>query len=137
MIRQIQLTLPPFHRGMHLITHHISDALSALPETGILNIFIHHTSAGLTINENADPSVREDLESFFNHLIPEGWSGFTHTFEGSDDMPAHIKSTLTSASVNIPVSGNRLGLGNWQGVYLCEFRNRAGGRKITLTLMSD
>ncbi|MCD6556141.1 MAG: YjbQ family protein, partial [Bacteroidales bacterium] len=101
-----------------------------------LNIFIKHTSAGLTINENADYTVREDFETVFNHLIPENQSRYKHTFEGVDDLPAHIKTSIIGNSVNIPVTDSHLNLGTWQGIYLCEFRNRGGRRKLVLTFYS-
>jgi secondary thiamine-phosphate synthase enzyme len=110
--------------------------LGDLPETGILNLFIKHTSAGLTINENADPSVRVDFESIFNKLVPENLPFLTHTLEGSDDMPAHIKTALVGTSVSIPISDGRLNLGTWQGIYLCEFRNHGGNRKLVATIYS-
>ncbi len=108
--------------------------LPELPEQGILNIFIQHTSAGLTINENADPDVRVDFESIFNQLVPENLPFLTHTLEGADDMPAHIKSALVGSSVTIPITNGHPNLGTWQGVYLCEFRNHASGRKLVATL---
>lgn len=136
MIFQKEIQLPPFPRGYHIITRHISDALPDLPQAGLLNVFVHHTSAGLMINENADPSVRVDLESIFNELVPENLPFLEHTMEGSDDMPAHVKSALTGVSLTIPIANGRLKLGTWQGIFLCEFRNRGGGRKITLTVYS-
>lgn len=136
MIIQKELQLPSFRRGYHLITRHVVNALPDLPENGLLNVFIHHTSAGLMINENADPSVRVDMESIFNHLVPENLPFLEHTMEGPDDMPSHVKSALTGVSLTIPISGNRLKLGTWQGIYLCEFRNHGGGRRLTLTVYS-
>ena len=136
MIKQYEITLPPFRRGFHLITRHILDQISELPETGIMNIFIHHTSAGLMINENADPSVRTDLNSGFDHLAPERMSYYTHVMEGDDDMPAHIKSALTGVSLTIPISRGRPKLGTWQGIFLGEFRNHGGSRRITVTVYS-
>jgi secondary thiamine-phosphate synthase enzyme len=136
MIKQLEIKLPEFNRGYHLITHLIEDQLNSLPETGIVNIFIKHTSAGLTINENADPSVRIDFESFMNKLIPENDPVYTHIIEGADDMPAHLKSSLIGQSVNIPITDHRLNLGVWQGIYLCEFRNYAGSRKLVITVCS-
>ncbi|MEX2485719.1 MAG: secondary thiamine-phosphate synthase enzyme YjbQ [Brumimicrobium sp.] len=133
MIKQHSITLPAFPRGFHLITDRIVDQLE-LPQTGLLNIFIKHTSAGLTINENADPTVRTDMESSFNHIVKENEPFYEHTFEGSDDMPAHIKSSLVGASINIPITDGRLNLGTWQGVYLCEFRNNGGSRKLVVTI---
>ena len=134
MIKQIKLTLPNYRRGFHLITSEIVDVLGQLPETGILSIFIQHTSAGLTINENADPTVRQDFESGFNHLVGENEPFYLHTYEGADDMPAHIKSTLVDSSLTIPITNYRLNLGQWQGIYLCEFRNHGGQRNLVLTI---
>ena len=136
MIKQVEFTLEPFNRGFHLITSRVLQEVGALPNQGIFHLFIKHTSAGLTINENADPSVRVDFESVFNVLVPENEPYLTHTFEGSDDMPAHIKSSLVGASVSIPISGGRLNLGTWQGIYLCEFRNYGGKRHLVATLYS-
>lgn len=136
MIQQYELTLPEYKRGFHLITHHITEKLQDLPKHGLLHMFIKHTSAGLTINENADPSVRADFESIFNRLVPEGQPYYTHDEEGPDDMPAHVKSTLAGASVMIPITNGKLNLGRWQGIYLCEFRNRGGKRSIVVTVYS-
>ena len=136
MIYQKEILLPPFKRGYHLITNILKQELPELPEKGLLNIFILHTSAGLTINENYDPTGREDFEKVFNKLIPENDPIYAHTMEGSDDMPAHIKSSLVGQSLTLPVKNNRLALGTWQGIYLCEFRNRGGQRKIILTVYS-
>jgi secondary thiamine-phosphate synthase enzyme len=136
MIAQKEIKLPGFARGYHLITRYILEALPALPQTGLLNVFIHHTSAGLMINENADPTVSEDLESLFNHLVPENLPFLQHTYEGPDDMPSHVKSALTGVSLTIPVSEGKLKLGTWQGIFLCEFRNHGGPRKLTLTVYS-
>lgn len=135
MIQQKQLQLPEQHRGFHLITSFIESHLD-LPETGLLNLFIQHTSAGLTINENADPSVRVDFETILNRIVPENRPEYTHTLEGSDDMPSHIKSSLVGCSLNIPISKGRLNLGTWQGIYLCEFRNFGGYRNIVATIYS-
>ncbi len=135
MIQQHELVLPRFKRGYHLITNYLNKAVT-LPEQGIMHVFIKHTSAGLTINENADPSVRADYEQVFNRLVPENEPYYTHTAEGSDDMPAHIKATLVGSSVQIPITNYRLNLGVWQGVYLCEFRNNATSRKIVITVYS-
>jgi len=136
MVEQIQFRLPAFPKGFHLINHLIDENLPSLPEKGLLHIFIQHTSAGLTINENADPTVRTDFETVFNRLIPEGASHYIHTFEGLDDMPAHIKSSLVGQSVSIPISNHRLNPGTWQGLYLCEFRNHGGRRSIVMTILS-
>ena len=137
MIYQKDIKLPSFSRGFHLVTDIILEEISSvLPEKGLLHIFILHTSAGLTINENYDPSVRADFETIFNNLIPENLSSYTHTAEGPDDMPSHVKSTLVGSSVTIPVTNYKLNLGMWQGIYLCEFRNSAHQRKIIVTIYS-
>jgi len=136
MITQQHITLPAFPRGFHLITNLVRKALPKLPEAGLLNVFILHTSAGLTINENADPDVRTDYETIFNKLVPENDPTYIHTIEGPDDMPAHVKSTLAGSSVTIPITNGRLHLGTWQGIFLCEFRNRGGKRKLVLTVYS-
>lgn len=136
MVQNIDILLPAFPRGFHLITDLVKEALPVLPESGLLHIFIHHTSAGLTINENADPDVRLDFESIFNQLVPENMPFLAHTLEGSDDMPAHIKSSLVGSSVSIPVKRGMLILGQWQGIFLCEFRYRGGQRKLTATIVS-
>ena len=127
--------LRPHGRGFHLVTDEFRRHLPELPATGLLHLFIRHTSAGLSINENADPDVRQDLEAIFNRLVRERESYYTHTLEGDDDMPAHAKSTLAGVSLTIPVTRHRLNLGTWQGVYLCEFRNGARGRHIVATLI--
>ncbi|WP_455499081.1 secondary thiamine-phosphate synthase enzyme YjbQ [Coprobacter sp.] len=134
MVKQFALRLPAFKRGFHLITPLIQKELSNMPEEGLLNLFIQHTSAGLTINENADPSVRADFESSFNHLIPEDQSYYTHVLEGSDDMPAHLKSSVIGVSITIPIRDGRLALGTWQGIYLCEFRDYGGPRNLIATV---
>ena len=136
MTQQFEMSLPEFPRGFHLITDIIERQLPVLPEKGMLNIFIKHTSAGLSINENADPTVRMDFETIFNKLVPENQPDYRHSFEGSDDMPAHFKSSLTSHSVNIPITSGRLNMGTWQGIYLCEFRNRGGKRRLVLSVYS-
>ncbi|MCD4769319.1 MAG: secondary thiamine-phosphate synthase enzyme YjbQ [Bacteroidales bacterium] len=136
MIEQINFKLPSFPKGYHIITSLIEAGLPNLPDKGLINIFIHHTSAGLSINENADPSVRDDFESFLNKLIPEDDPVYKHIFEGSDDMPAHLKSSLIGQSVSIPVTNGKLSLGTWQGIYLCEFRRHGGQRKVTVTLLT-
>ncbi len=134
MISQKEFTLKPRSRGFHLISHDIEDNLPNLPDTGLLNILIKHTSAGICLNENADPSVRVDLESFMNRLIPENHPVYTHIYEGDDDMPAHIKSALFGSSLTIPISNGRLNLGTWQGIYLGEFRDHGGSRSVVLTV---
>ncbi|MGM0566584.1 MAG: secondary thiamine-phosphate synthase enzyme YjbQ [Bacteroidota bacterium] len=134
MISQKEISLKPRKRGFHLITHEILEGVGEMPENGLLHVFVKHTSAGITINENADPSVRTDFESSFNRLAPENEPYYTHTMEGSDDMPAHIKSTLTGSSVTLPITNGRLNMGTWQGIYFCEFRNHAGSRKLVITI---
>ncbi|MCD4835136.1 MAG: secondary thiamine-phosphate synthase enzyme YjbQ [Bacteroidales bacterium] len=136
MIEQKEITLPSYGRGYHIISNLITKEIDKLPEKGLLNIFIKHTSAALTINENADPSVTVDFEKFMNHLIPDGDNLFTHTMEGPDDMAAHIKSSTFGQSLTIPISNHRLNLGTWQGIYLCEFRNHGGNRKLVITVYS-
>ncbi|NOX47204.1 MAG: YjbQ family protein [Chlorobi bacterium] len=136
MTTQLEITLPPFPRGFHLITRHVLDNLPELPQQGILHIFIQHTSAGICINENADPTVRLDFETVFDKLIPDGTKAYVHSYEGPDDMPAHIKSSIVGQSVSIPITNGRLNLGTWQGVYLGEFRNHGGRRRLILTALS-
>ena len=136
---QKTITLSPKSRGFHIITN---DVLENIPEikdfkTGILQLFIKHTSASLTINENADPTVRTDFESHFNMLAPENQSYYQHTFEGSDDMPAHLKASLLGSSVSIPITDGKLNLGTWQGIYLCEHRNRGSDRKLIITIQGS
>lgn len=135
---QTRLVLPPHPRGFHLITGRVVNELSELTTvaTGLLQIFIQHTSASLTINENADPDVPQDLETSVNHICPESLP-YTHTCEGPDDMPAHVKSSLLGSSLTIPVAQGQLLLGTWQGIYLCEHRNRGGHRSLVLTLQGD
>jgi secondary thiamine-phosphate synthase enzyme len=136
MITQKQIHLPAYPRGFHLITALIRQELPKLPDQGLLNLFIQHTSAALTINENADPDVRHDMEKSLDGLVPEHQPHFLHTLEGPDDMPAHIKTALLDASLTIPITNGRLALGTWQGIYLCEFRNRAGARKVLASIYS-
>ena len=136
MVIQKSISLPPKPRGYHLVTRHIENSLEELPDAGLLHILIQHTSAGLTLNENADPSVRDDFESFMNHLIPENHPLYSHVFEGSDDMPAHLKASLMGSSVTIPITNGRLNLGTWQGIYLCEFRKHGGTRRLVITIIS-
>ncbi|HBF09300.1 MAG TPA: hypothetical protein DHW71_04335 [Gammaproteobacteria bacterium] len=136
---QKEIQLGNYARGFHLITE---DVLRQIPElkrleVGLLHVFIKHTSASLTLNENADSSVRDDFESFINHLVPEDEPYYTHTYEGSDDMPAHLKSSLLGASVTIPISKGRLNLGTWQGLYLCEHRDGRHRRQLVLTLQGE
>jgi secondary thiamine-phosphate synthase enzyme len=136
MVVSKEIVLPAYARGYHLITSKILQEIDTLPENGILNLFIKHTSAGLTINENADPDVRVDFESIFNKLVPENMPFLVHTLEGTDDMPAHIKSSLVGSSISIPIVQGRLALGTWQGIYLCEFRNHGGRRKLVASIYS-
>jgi secondary thiamine-phosphate synthase enzyme len=132
---QHRLTLPAFRRGFHLITRQVVDAVPELTsiEIGLLTVFIQHTSASLTINENADPDVPRDLETSFNSIAPEEFP-YVHTCEGPDDMPAHVKASMLGSSVSVPISHGRLCLGTWQGIYLCEHRNHGGQRSLVLTL---
>jgi secondary thiamine-phosphate synthase enzyme len=119
-----------------LVTRLIEDNLPQLPETGLLHILVKHTSAGITLNENADPTVRSDFEGFINKMIPEKDPVYVHTYEGDDDMPAHLKSSVIGSEVTIPITNHRLNLGTWQGIYFCEFRNYRGTRRIVLTICS-
>ena len=135
---QHHLQLPPLSRGWHLVTGELVAALPELAETecGVLHVFIQHTSASLSINENADSDVPRDLEASFNAIAPEEFP-YSHTLEGPDDMPAHVKNSLLGCSLSIPVAGGALVLGTWQGIYLVEHRNRAGGRRLVLTLHGE
>jgi len=135
--KEIRLKARP--RGFHLVTE---DILRQLPElekvsVGMLNVFIKHTSASLTINENADPTVRQDFESFFNRAVPEDEPYYKHTYEGSDDLPSHLKSSILGCSLNIPITHGRLNLGIWQGIYLCEHRNHGCSRELVVTLQGE
>jgi secondary thiamine-phosphate synthase enzyme len=136
---QKSITLPPKKRGFHLITDEVVKHIPQLRdiEVGLMHVFIQHTSASLTINENADPTVRCDMERHFNVLAPEGAPYFKHTYEGLDDMPAHIKSTLIGVSQTIPITHGRLNLGSWQGLYLCEHRDNASSRTIIVTIQGE
>ena len=138
MIQQ-QFSLRARRRGFHLVTAEILDAVPRLKEisTGICQVFIRHTSASLTINENADPTVRQDFEMYFNKVAPENDPEYIHTDEGPDDMPAHLKAALLGSSVTIPITNGRLALGTWQGIYLCEHRNHGGERKIVVTAWGE
>ena len=136
MIRHYELLLSSRSRGFYLVTNEILRKLPDLPDKGLLHLFIQHTSAGLTVNENADPSVLVDYESYFNHIVPENMPFITHDMEGSDDMPAHIKSSIVGSSVSVPINHGRLMFGTWQGIYLCEFRNRPHQRKLVATIYS-
>ena len=136
MVTQIEFDLEPRKRGFHLITREITGHLPQLPQTGLLNLFIKHTSAGLTINENADFDVQSDLGEIFDRLIKEREPFIKHDLEGDDDMPAHAKTTLTGSSLTIPITNGRINMGTWQGVYLCEFRNNGGRRSIVASILS-
>lgn len=135
MTQQIEFSLKAQRRGFHLITDEVMTHLPQLPKIGLLNLFIQHTSCALSICENWDSSVRSDMESIYNHLIPENQSYYEHTLEGADDMPAHAKSIITGASINIPITNGKLNLGTWQGIYLCEFRNHGGSRHVVATII--
>lgn len=136
---QTEITLTPKSRGFHLITDEIVRNVPELQryQVGLAHIFIQHTSASLTINENADPTVRQDMETFFNRTVPEDAALYKHTFEGLDDMTSHIKASLLGNSVTVPIHNGRLRLGTWQGVYLCEHRNRAHRRRLVITLNGE
>jgi len=136
MVQQKEISLQGYKRGYHLITSVIENSLKELPEKGLLHILVKHTSAGITINENADPSVRRDFSTFMDDLVPENYSRFVHNLEGSDDMPAHLKASLIGQSITIPITNHRLNLGIWQGIYFCEFRNYGGTRYLVLTIYS-
>jgi secondary thiamine-phosphate synthase enzyme len=136
---QKEITLSAKSRGFHLVTREI---LGQIPEidrfqVGLAHIFIQHTSASLALNENADPTVRQDMESYFNRAVPENAPYFVHTYEGPDDMPAHIKSVMLGSSVMVPIRNGRFHLGTWQGIYLCEHRNRARGRRLVITVQGE
>lgn len=139
MWTQKEITLPAFNRGFHIITDIIQKELAQLKvvQAGILQVFIKHTSASLTINENADPTVLEDFESSFNYIVKENEPFYKHTYEGSDDMPAHIKASMLGNSVSVPITNGKMNLGTWQGIYLCEHRNHGGNRKIILNLNGE
>lgn len=137
MWKQVEFDLQSRRRGFHLITGEILRNLPPLPEVGLLHLFIKHTSAGLSINENADPDVRMDMESIFNHLVKEREPYYQHTLEGNDDMPAHVKSSIIGTSVTIPITNGKLNLGTWQGIYLCEFRNYGGNRRMVATISGE
>jgi len=137
MIQQFEFSLREKRRGFSLVTNEILQHLpQQLPEAGMLNLFVKHTSCGLAINENADSDVRSDMEQIMNHLVREGESYYDHVLEGIDDMPAHAKSILVGVSLTIPITHGRLNLGTWQGIYLCEFRNYGGPRRIVATIYS-
>lgn len=135
MIKTYEIKLSPYKRGFHLITNKILEVVEPLPDMGLLNIFLRHTSAALTINENYDPDVRRDMEAISNELVPEDLPFITHDFEGLDDMPAHFKSSMFGVSLTIPIIRGKLALGIWQGIYLCEFRTKASARELVLTIV--
>ena len=136
---QKTITMQAKRRGFHLVTHEIAAQVPEIQDyqVGLAHIFIQHTSASLALNENADPTVRQDFESHFNVMVPENQPYYIHTYEGPDDMPAHIKAALLGSSVTIPISDGRLALGTWQGIYLCEHRDRARGRRLVVTLNGE
>lgn len=135
MIQQVEFALAAKHRGCHLVTREIIDRLpKPLPKAGLLNLFVKHTSCALSINENADPDVRSDMEKIMNHIVRENEPYYDHVLEGADDMPAHAKSSLFGVSLSIPITDGRLNLGTWQGIYLCEFRDYGGPRRVVATL---
>ena len=133
---QKKISLPAVPKGIHLITSQVEKFLPQLPDIGLLHLFIQHTSAGLTLNENADPTVRSDMALSLDELIRENAPYYQHTIEGADDMPAHIKVTLIGNSISIPITNGKLNLGTWQGIYLCEFRNNGGERNLIATIIS-
>ncbi|TKY83311.1 secondary thiamine-phosphate synthase enzyme YjbQ [Pectobacterium polonicum] len=139
MWMQYEIRLKPKARGFHLVTDEILAQVAALRQinVGLMHVFIKHTSAALTMNENADPTVRQDFESFFNRLVPENEPYYLHTYEGSDDMPAHLKGSLLGNSLTIPITNGRLNIGTWQGIYLCEHRNHGGSRSLVVTLNGE
>ena len=136
---QKEITIDPKPRGYHLITDEVIMGCPDMQkiEVGIMQVFIKHTSASLTINEDADPTVRADFESHFNQMVPENAPYYQHTFEGSEDMPAHLKSSILDSSVNIPITNGKLNLGTWQGIYLCEHRNHGGSRRLVVTIQGE
>jgi len=139
MYFQKEITLKPRSRGFHIITHEIEDQIPEINniKVGLINLFIKHTSASLTINENVSPDVRSDMEAHFNKMVPENAPYYTHTYEGKDDMPAHIKSSLLGPSLTIPLKDGKMNLGTWQGIFLCEHRDHGGARRVVVTLMGE
>lgn len=136
MVEQKEFTLRARNRGFWLVTDEIIEKLPDLPQQGLLNLFIKHTSCALCINENFDPAVRDDMAEIYDHLIKENETYYTHLDEGPDDMPSHAKSSITGVSLSIPITNGRLNMGIWQGIYLCEFRNHGGPRNIVATIIS-
>ncbi len=139
MYSQKEITLKPRPRGFHIITHELESQLPEINKikTGLANIFIQHTSASLTINENVSPDVRSDMEAHFNKTVPENAPYYDHTLEGSDDMPAHIKASLLGPSLTVPIKDGKFNLGTWQGIYLCEHRNHGGARRVVVTIIGE
>lgn len=137
MIKQVEITLRPYPRGIHLIMSEVLRSLPQLPRTGILHLLIKHTSAALALNENADPDVRHDLAVIFDRMVPENAPYYLHTDEGSDDMPSHAKSVIVGSSLTIPITEGCLNTGIWQGIYLCEFRSYGGARRLVATLIGE
>lgn len=136
MVEQIEFTLRPYPRGIHLVTGEVMRQLPQLPERGLLNLLIKHTSAALALNENADPDVRHDLNMVFDRLVPENAPFYLHTDEGPDDMPSHAKSVIVGSTLTLPITGGHLNLGTWQGIYLCEFRDYGSPRRLVATILS-
>lgn len=137
MITQTEFSLRPFPRGIHLVTGAVLEKLPSLPSKGLLHLLIKHTSAALALNENADPDMRRDLNAIFDRLVPENAPFYLHTDEGPDDMPSHAKSVIVGSTLTLPVTEGRLNLGTWQGIYLCEFRDYGGPRRIVATVIGD
>lgn len=136
MVEQVEFTLRPYPRGIHLVTGEVMRQLAPLPEKGLLNLLIKHTSAALALNENADPDVRHDLNMIFDRLVPENAPFYLHTDEGPDDMPSHAKSVIVGSTLTLPITDGHLNLGTWQGIYLCEFRDYGGPRRVVATILS-
>lgn len=136
MVEQVEFTLRPYPRGIHLVTGEVMRQLPPLPEKGLLNLLIKHTSAALALNENADPDVRHDLNMIFDRLVPENAPFYLHTDEGPDDMPSHAKSVIVGSALTLPITDGHLNLGTWQGIYLCEFRDYGGPRRLVATILS-
>jgi secondary thiamine-phosphate synthase enzyme len=136
MVEQVEFTLRPYPRGIHLVTGEVMRQLPPLPEKGLLNLLIKHTSAALALNENADPDVRHDLNMIFDRLVPENAPFYLHTDEGPDDMPSHAKSVIVGSALTLPITDGHLNLGTWQGIYLCEFRDYGGPRRVVATILS-
>lgn len=136
MVEQVEFTLRPYPRGIHLVTGEVMRQLPPLPEKGLLNLLIKHTSVALALNENADPDVRHDLNMIFDRLVPENAPFYLHTDEGPDDMPSHAKSVIVGSTLTLPITDGHLNLGTWQGIYLCEFRDYGGPRRVVATILS-